>query len=203
MRRGALLIALTAVALSGCVEQHKGQPQVWYAAHGAVLPQTHKVSVCHGFGCQLKTSVAFGSADLRKMRGIFGKPKSAAQERAAIARYISWAEKRVAPEVGSEDDVGGLDLMNSGVHGQMDCIDEAANTTSYLMMADKNGLLRFHTVGSPVARGFFLDGRYPHATAVVVDDGGTPWAIDSWPHRNGVPPNVLPLSTWFARSAAS
>ncbi|MCF3936635.1 hypothetical protein L1787_24900 [Acuticoccus sp. M5D2P5] len=137
------------------------------------------------------------------MAKIFGRPKSASDERAAIANYIAWAEKRVAPEVGSENDVGGLDIVNAGQRGQMDCIDEATNTTSYLIIAKNNGFLRFHTLGSPVARGFFLDGRYPHATAVVVDKTGTPWAIDSWPHPNGAKPDVMPLTTWFERSGAS
>jgi hypothetical protein len=50
----------------------------------------------------------------------------------------------------------------------------------------------------PRARGFLLDGRYPHATAVVAETGsGAKWAIDSWPRRNAEPPVIQPLSEWF------
>mgnify|MGYP006292403543 FL=1 len=112
-------------------------------------------------------------------------------------------EKRVAPTVGSEGDVGGLDLWNAGKRGQMDCIDEAANAASYLLLAEKRGYLRHHTVGRPVARGFFLDGRYPHATAVIREKKtGEAFAVDSWREANGAPPVVMPLSEWFEESRA-
>ncbi len=198
------LTALSALTLAGCLAQHTGSPETWYAAHGGVAPQrSDRVIVCHGFGCHLKTPVTLTAKDKRKMRRMLAGAATPAQERAKIAAFVAWAEKRVAPTVGSAGDVGGLDLHNARTPGQMDCIDEASNTTSYLMVAAKAGLLRHHTIGKPVARGFFLDGRYPHATAVVVTKKGTPWAIDSWPHANGVSPDVMPLATWYERSRAS
>ncbi|MEZ5838943.1 MAG: hypothetical protein R3D02_00370 [Hyphomicrobiales bacterium] len=47
-------------------------------------------------------------------------------------------------------------------------------------------------------RGFFLDGRYPHVTAVLVEKGGVPYAIDSWPGPNGATPEIKTLDAWFA-----
>ena len=42
-----------------------------------------------------------------------------------------------------------------------------------------HGYLRHHRVEAPSARGFFIDGRYPHATAVLTDtDSGERWAVD-------------------------
>lgn len=201
-RTATLITVLLGLALAGCVAQHRASPAAWFADRGAVLPRGDAISVCHAFGCHLKTAVSFTPADLRRMRRMLKGARSPAAERARIARFVAWAETRVAPAVGSADDVGGLDLGNAGEAGQMDCIDEAANTTSYLLVAQRHGLLAHHSVASPVARGFFLDGRYPHATAVVVDPSGTPWAVDSWPHRNGAKPDVLPLETWFERSPA-
>lgn len=198
MRR-TLAILPTLLAVAGCVEQSRGAPDLWYDAHDAVPPRKTAVSVCHGFGCKLKTSVAFTGADIAAMRKAIGPARTPADERAGVARMVAWAERRVAPTVGSADDVPGLDLVNAGVAGQMDCIDEATNTTSYLLVAAENRLLRHHSVGKPVARGFFIDGRYPHATATLIDPDGTPWAIDSWPHRNGAEPDVMLLSEWFAK----
>jgi hypothetical protein len=188
------------VLLAGCAGQHVGQPLAWYGAHGGTPPSGDRIFVCHAFGCAIRTPVTVGAADraavARIMRTGAG---SAAAERKAIAEAISWFERRVAKTVGSAGDVGGLDLANAGVPGQMDCIDEATNTTSYLLLLQGWGQLRHHHVASPVARGFFLDGRYPHATAVVVDEATRkPWAVDSWPNANGVKPDVMTLQRWFA-----
>ena len=85
----------------------------------------------------------------------------------------------------------------------MDCIDEATNTTSLLLVAQRRGMLKHHRVTTPVARGFFLDGRYPHATAVVKEKAsGRAYAVDSWPKANGAKPDILDLDDWFAASAA-
>ncbi|MEO1102544.1 MAG: hypothetical protein AAFW98_02240 [Pseudomonadota bacterium] len=192
-----------ACLLGACVAQSALPVGKWYSTVSGIAPSpSNRVWVCHGFGCHFKSTVTFSRQDLRTMRRIMGRPRTAKAERARIARLISWAEKRVAKEAGSAGDVGGLDLHNARKRGQMDCIDEATNTTSYLLIAQQNGLLRHHTVASPVARGFFLDGRYPHATAVI-DAGETAYAVDSWPNRNGVAPDIMPLETWFARSSAS
>ena len=194
---GAVVVA---ALLAGCAGQHVGQPLAWYRAQGGTPPSGDRVFVCHAFGCAVRTPVAITPADRTRLSRILkAGAASPAAERRAIAEAISWLERRVAGPVGSGGDVGGLDLWNAGVHGQMDCIDEATNTTSYLLLLQSWRLLRHHTVASPVARGFFLDGRYPHATAVVVDEAtGKPWAVDSWPQANGVKPDVLTLQRWFA-----
>jgi hypothetical protein len=65
------------------------------------------------------------------------------------------------------------------------------------MLLEKRGLLKYHGVEAPSARGFFIDGRYPHATAVLTESGtGEKWAIDSWPRANAEPPVVQPLRVW-------
>jgi hypothetical protein len=59
------------------------------------------------------------------------------------------------------------------------------------------GYLKHHEVLEPTARGFFLDGRYPHATAVLRENiSGEKWAIDSWPRANAEPPVIQLLSVW-------
>jgi hypothetical protein len=87
--------------------------------------------------------------------------------------------------------------FGQGKPDQMDCIDEATNTTSLLVLLAAHGYLRHHQVEEPASRGFFLDGRYPHATAVLsVNGSGEKWAIDSWPRANAEAPVVLPLAEW-------
>ncbi len=48
----------------------------------------------------------------------------------------------------------------------MDCIDESINTTLYLTMFQKFGLLREHQVEDRATRGWFIGG-WPHTTAVI------------------------------------
>lgn len=82
---------------------------------------------------------------------------------------------------------------------QFDCIDTSRNTTSLLLVLDQLKLLRHHDVDAPEARGFFLDGRPPHATAVLVEKAtGTKWSIDSWTVGYGQALEVMPLDRWKA-----
>ncbi|WP_417683924.1 hypothetical protein [Roseibium sp.] len=199
--RAALL--LVAAGLAGCAGQANGDAQGWYDGNEGVAPTANRIYVCHGFGCAYKTPVDFSQADMAKLKRILaagaGSPK---EERMAIASAVVWQEKRVAGRVGSGNDVGGFDMQNAGVRGQMDCIDESTNTNSLLLVAERSGYLKHHVVASPVARGFFLDGRYPHATATVREKTtGAVYAIDSWPHSNGKPPVISELSVWMQRRA--
>jgi len=202
--RRTVMAAALAALLGACNAVPKKEARLWFDAHGGTPPSATTAIVCHGFGCHFRTSVRLSAADLGTLRGLLANGAASPQaEREAIRAAVAWAEQRVAPTVGSENDVGGLDVWNAGKHGQMDCIDEATNTTSYLLIAEKHGFLRHHTVARPVSRGFFLDGRYPHATAVVVETAlRTAYAIDSWPHANGVKPDVLTLDAWRAASPA-
>ncbi|WP_349360501.1 hypothetical protein [Stappia sp.] len=198
----AVLSLLCASALAGCAGQAAGGAASWYAAHDGVAPRASRIYVCHAFGCARKTAVTYSARDRARLQRILARGRASPEaERAAIARAIAWAETKAGPVVGSQGDVGGFDLHNSGVPGQMDCIDEATNTTSVLLLAERHGYLRHHKVVRPVARGFFLDGRYPHATAVVRETGGAAFAIDSWPRANGEPPVIQPLEKWFAERA--
>ena len=86
----------------------------------------------------------------------------------------------------------------------MDCIDESINTTLYLAMFQKFGLMRLHQVEDRATRGWFIGG-WPHTTAVIGEtavprERGSDrlWAVDSWFLDNGQPPFILPLETWKA-----
>ncbi len=193
----ALLAAV--LALAGCVSSGLN-PLGWYATQNARQPAGLTLGICHGFGCQHQTTVRLGEADVAALARIMqAGQENAAAERAAVREAVMWVEARVGPVVGSDADIGGLDMWNAGVEGQMDCLDETTNTTTTLLLLADNGLLTHHSPAYPVARGFFLDGRYPHATAVLRDDAtGEDWAIDPWPHANAEDVDVLPLSEWYA-----
>ena len=165
-----------------------------------MLPSPSLIIVCHGFGCRLRTEIGLTAADRAKLTQILVAGKaSAAAERRAIATAVAWFDRRVGPEAGTEHHVarGGHDQMRDA-DSQFDCIDASRNTTSLLLVLDELHLLKYHRVEQTVARGAFIDFRWPHATAVVAELGNhKEWAVDLWTHAYGEKPDVKPLSQWL------
>ncbi len=64
-------------------------------------------------------------------------------------------------------------------------------------MLEQLHLLHHHRVSAPVARGYVIDARMPHATGVLAETKtGAEWAVDNWTHKYGELPDVVPLATW-------
>lgn len=126
-----------------------------------------------------------------------GKPSSAAREREQIALAVSRAEIAVGSHAGTANDEAGAH-MGGQAPGQLDCVDEAINTSKYLTFFAQDNLLDYHCVMPPARRGDFIDGMWPHNTGVVKDnETGAQYAIDSWYGKNGDLPDVVPLQEWL------
>ena len=196
---GLVTILVAAAGLAACAGQSLSSHGDWYEARSALPPAGDRVYVCHGYGCRYTTPVSFTGGELATITApLQAEFANAGQERAALARSVQAYETIVGRRVGTGSDRGKTQL-GGGEKGQMDCIDEATNTTSLMLLLESRGALKHHKVMHPVARGFFLDGRYPHATAVLGEKaGGEKWAIDSWPDDNGKPPVVQRLDKWLA-----
>ena len=106
-------------------------------------------------------------------------------------------DERIAPLAGTKGHVARANRDYMFDKGQFDCIDTSRNITSLLLVLRQLKLLRHHDVGAPEARGFFIDGRPPHATAVLVESGkGEGWSVDAWTRAYGQPPEIMPLARW-------
>jgi hypothetical protein len=80
---------------------------------------------------------------------------------------------------------------------RLDCIAESSNTTVYLLLLERDGLLSRHRVRYPARRGYLM--WFSHNTAVLEElDTGRAWAIDSWYGPGGGPAPVWPLELWLA-----
>lgn len=159
-------------------------------------PAPERFSVCSGHTCSEVKQVAMTSAQWLQVRDQFLPPAETAEdERRDIARVIAFMETLVGPLAGTSNDKG-RNFQGVGTDGQMDCIDESTNTTSYLTMLVQEGLVTRHSVQDRVTRGFFIFG-WPHTTAVIRDnESGERFAVDSWFLDNGEPPFILPLQVW-------
>lgn len=115
-----------------------------------------------------------------------------------MSKAVQYYENRAARAVGVPDRA----KSNAGQwrkQGQMDCIDESTNTRTFLIYLERRGLLKHHTVQRNVTRGFLIDRRYPHSTAVLQEKSGEKWTVDSWYAPAGGAPDIMKLSRWLTR----
>jgi len=162
-------------------------------------PTPSHVFICHGFGCKYRTEVAFTNADRAKLAQMLGAGHaSATAERRAVATAGAWFDRRIAPAAGTQHHVARAGTSYMYDAAQYDCIDTSRNTTSLLLVLEQLKLLRYHRVAAPESRGYIVDGRPPHATAILTETkSGVSWSVDSWTRAYGQAPEIMPLSTWL------
>ncbi len=133
----SVLMGLALTPLSACVYEQEGPPEAHFEQFSAKPPSVDTVTICHAYGCKAQTEFTFTPADIAEISGLMARVRrddSPAEERRALAYAIGWMERRVAPAAGTADDRPSMDFIGSGDTGQQDCVDEATNPTSYLLI---------------------------------------------------------------------
>ena len=174
--------------------------------HAENLNSHNNFGVCYGYGCKYYQKTGITDQEWQMVRNIFSPAaETAAQERDMIAKSIALIEQIIGPKTGTDQDNPGAVIINFNTKNQMDCIDEAFNSTSYLYLMRHDGLIRFHTLGAHLRRGI-SDFSYPHSTATIheiglpiVIEGEGHYVVDSWFHKNGALPEIIPAHTWKSR----
>jgi hypothetical protein len=203
--RGAATVLLALLA-GGCTHERKGPVGQHYLDFATRPPRNNTVYVCHAYGCRKQTPFRFTDEDIAALKTLMAKTRKAdtpAEERRAIAYAIGWMERRTGDVIGTKADRPGMDFAASGDPTQQDCVDEATNTTSYLLVLERNAFLRHHVVGTPFSKENLLRGvaGWPHWTAVIKEHvGGQKWAVDSWIYANGENPAVVETEKWYIAS---
>lgn len=160
----------------------------------AEMPEQPSFSVCYQYGCASIASVLLTPLEWKEIREIFSDARDAQMEREQIAQAIGAIEAVVGEKTGTASDRGGTGITSSP--GQMDCIDESMNSTTYLTMLARDGLLLWHVIEERATRGWLIFG-WPHTTAVIRERAsGEKFAVDSWFFDNGTPPAIVPLQEW-------
>jgi hypothetical protein len=156
--------------------------------------------VCHGFGCTYRNAFLLTPERIARLRSLLRESRSASDERRAIGRAVAWFDREGGRTAST---VGRIAYASAGTKsgpGQMDCIDLTANVTELLLVLERNRLIRFHRLGTQVSRGFFLDGRKPHTTPVIVEIANNrQWSVDSWTKGYGQIPDIMTISEWRSR----
>jgi hypothetical protein len=162
---------------------------------------TSVLVVCHGFGCARRETFALTPGRVAMLRGMLGAPRSAKDERNALAKVMAWFDREGGRAAGTVGRIARASAATKSGPKQMDCIDLTANATELLIVLERNKMLKFHRVGEPVSRGVFVDGRQPHTTAVIVENKtGTEWSVDSWTKAYGQNPDIMTISDWKSKS---
>ena len=161
-------------------------------------PTPARFGVCYGNSCRLHADVSLSEAEWALVRALFEpSPEDALTERRRISRATGLLEAFTGRQTGTSEDAPGM-----GVHwnpdGQLDCIDEATNSTAYLRMMAADGLIRFHDIGLPANR-FVITAWGPSNTATITERAsGKVYAVESYFRNNGEPSDVMPLDIWTA-----
>lgn len=170
----------------------------WQQSHRFFIgfPTPQAFSVCHDLSCHSVSDVSLTATEWRQVSDLFQLPATNAEaERQQIGQAIAQLETLVGTKIGTSHDLGKNELRSSR-HGQLDCIDEATNTSVYLRMLESEDLLSWHRSAPRTSRGLLI-GRAPHNTATIIDtQSQARYAVDAWYFNNGEPPAIVLLETW-------
>ena len=168
---------------------------IWgFCAPNAVAqPQT--LQVCYDFSCKTQQEVELSAEEWRSVTGWFSPaPLNAEQEREKHRQAIGWLEVVIGRHTPTHNDKG-LNLeKNPTGPGQLDCIDESLNITTYMGLLKSQGYLRYHRVLERTYRRF---GFYGHWAGHIEEiESGRKYVIDSWFQDNGMLPYIADSIDW-------
>jgi hypothetical protein len=193
-----LMMAVLWVAVPSAGQAAGSTAHNWLIAQGYAAPTSTQIIACHGYGCARRMPVPIRGPWFERAAALLSAARSSpAAERAALRKVVRLYTGMLGASFGGRPDRPRSPPGESGRNGQMDCLDATANTTSLLLVLQDARLLTHHRVERPQSRGIFLDGRYPHFTAVIMEKRGSGrWAIDPWARPPGQDPDILPLGVW-------
>lgn len=160
------------------------------------FPTPKAFSVCHDLSCHSISNVSLSAAEWQTVTALFEPvAHTPAIEKQQIQRAIALLEKIVGAHIGTDSDQAKNRLTGSR-KGQLDCIDEATNTSVYLRLLASEGLFVWHDTGPRTSRGLF-SGQAPHNTATIIERNTQQrYAVDAWFKANGQPPAIVRLEDW-------
>jgi hypothetical protein len=193
---------IAALAVSACAQNTNPLNTTYLDRFAAPDPRREDITECHGFGCAVVSHASLSKDAWRRVVAVFQPPpKDPQAERQRIAHAVALVQLLVGEQTGTAahqwTHKALLVLPNFGDMTQLDCIDEAVNTWTYLTLMERDNLFRFHRVAQ-LAHGGSLTDPDIRNTAVLQEIGGGYFAIDPSLVDAGVPPPIMPLATWLA-----
>jgi hypothetical protein len=192
------MVGLCALSVVGC--SSLTGPETFLKERKIAPPSAERLTVCAGEVCAKRRDVNLSDEDRATLHAFFdGTAGDPAAEREAMKRAIVWFEHRTGVD-DKRPPTEELDKRNvkEVFWNYHSCVDDTANTTTFLLTLKRLGLLAQHEVEGQAYRGLILDGKVPHFTAVIRDaKTGEEYAVDTWLYTTGEPVIVKPLSDWL------
>ncbi|NOZ10262.1 MAG: hypothetical protein GXP09_04360 [Gammaproteobacteria bacterium] len=158
-------------------------------------PTLDAIPVCYDFDCNTRQVV---SLSREEWQGVLGwlqpAATNAAEERKRIRQAIGWIEELIGRHTPTHLDSAKNDLLPSQAEGQQDCIDESLNTTTYLRLLEREGLLKWHRVVDRAYRKAILDQHWAGQIEEIATGQG--YVVDSWFSANGHLPFIQKVEKW-------
>lgn len=168
-----------------------------YSTFSTAMPRERRLTFCSAYGCRTQKGMTISADTLLGLRALYeNKVRDGVSERAFFAEAIAVLEKATSEAAGVKDDRVSIDFSGAGDPGQLDCVDEATNSTSFLLILGTYGMVRFHRIRKPLWKGGVL--RWTHYMAIVVDTKtGVDYAIDSGVTKTGGKPLIVEEATFY------
>lgn len=158
-------------------------------------PNINNISVCMDFGCKNSQHVTLNEKEWAGVANWFVPSAHNAQiEREQIKQAIGWMEHVIGQHTPTHRDRGGNLSPGANFPGQLDCIDESLNTTTYLRLFETYGLLKHHKVLDRAYRRTLFDQHWAGQLSTI--KGNEQWIVDSWFQHNGYLPYIQPTKEW-------
>jgi len=163
--------------------------------HSAAIAAGPALSVCYNYGCKRQAQFTMSENEWQRVVSLFEPgAETPDSERAAIRRAVAEMESTAGRYTPVRRDRGG-NPAEAEWPGQLDCIDESTNTTTYLLVIERAGMLRWHRVAERVFRAPYLFDEHWAAQIEEIRTGRR-YAVDSWMRDNGYPPDIQPVTEW-------
>ena len=162
----------------------------------AVEARVQQIEICYDFSCKTRQQVELSAEEWRSVIGWFyPAATTAAEEREQLRQAVGWMEVIVGWHTPTHRDKG-LNLeKNPEFPGQLDCIDESLNISTYMRLFHEQGHLRRHRVVDRAYRTVGFDAHW--AGQIEEIETGERFVIDSWFQDNGMLPYISPSTDWF------
>lgn len=191
--------AVCALILAGCDVQQGGL-EVTRQAYSVQNPRPEAFFICGDYGCKNRVATGLTQAEWRHVQQPFRtRPRSAGQERRALAEALRRIEVIVGKKTGYDTDGAYSGTLNGE---SQDCVDEMVNTAVFLALLDQAGHLRFHRQGQRVTIGLMTRRFWTHTVSSIIQtDTGQEFIIDSWAVNFGDLPYVMDRTDWANNAA--
>ena len=153
--------------------------------------------ICYNWSCAARATVTFSAADLAVVKDYLSQcAGTSLYDRVQRLRVGIWQLQLIAqrhlPQLANDREINDFD---KDVDGRLDCVDSSTNTSTYLRILQDLGQLPGWSVAPAEVRNL-LDLHGVHWTAVVINNDGARWSVDSWYRPHGHLPFVMPLADW-------